>query len=167
PHDADVSPTDSKWGAGRGYAIACCAVPAILLAITWANLSMQDEPLADHARKRFGPDAYYKQTGRLIGSWWPIHFADGLDEMVTREGPFPLTRLTFDPFRNVTASLPSGEEAAEHRWSLMNQYIWLDWHDPTLGQARTPLEFRGRHLLIAWPPGDGREGFLVFEKRDE
>jgi hypothetical protein len=52
----------------------------------------------------------------------------------------------------------------------MNQYTWLDWYDRAPdhpNRARTPLQFRGQHLLIAWPPGNGGDGFLVFERVEE
>jgi len=167
---ADAAPSDRKWGAGMGYVAACCAVPIVLLAITLANVSMQDEPLAGHARKRFGPDAYYRQTGRLIGTWQATHFSNDLEETRTRQGELPVTRLSFDAYRNVVAKLPSGREARAHRWSLMNQYTWLDWYDRAPDHpdhARTPLQFRGQHLLIAWPPGNGSDGFLVFERVED
>ena len=168
--EAKATAADTKWSAGMGYVVACCAVPIVLLAITLVNTAMQDEPLGGHARKRFGPDAYYRQTGRLIGTWQAIHFAVDLQETATREGPLPVTRLAFEPNRDVTATLPLGEEIGAHRWSLMNQYTWLDWYDRTpdrSDRARTPLQFRGGRLLIAWPPGQGSDGFLVFEKVEE
>ncbi len=170
PSTADVAPSDPKWGAGMGYVAACCAVPVILLAITSANVSMQDEPLGSHARKRFGPNAYYRQTGRLIGAWQATHFSNDLEETQTRRGELPLTRLSFDAYRNVVGTLPSGQEVKAHRWSLMNQYTWLDWYDKAPDhpdRGRTPLQFRGQHLLIAWPPGTGSDGFLVFERVEE
>jgi hypothetical protein len=138
--------------------------------MTLANVSMQDEPLGSHARKRFGPDAYYRQTGRLIGTWRATHFSKDLEGTETRQGELPLTHLYFDAHRNVVATLPSGEEIKAHRWSLMNQYTWLDWYDRAQDhpdRARTPLQFHGQHLLIAWPPGNGSDGFLVFERTDE
>ncbi|MFH1741549.1 MAG: hypothetical protein ABIH23_21290, partial [bacterium] len=170
PSTANTVPSDPKWGAGIAYVVACCAVPVILLAITSANLSMQDEPLAGHARKRFGPDAHYRQTGRLIGTWQAVHFSSDLEETQTREGELPVTRLSFDAYRNVVATLSSGREIRAHRWSLMNQYTWLDWYDRMPDHpdhARTPLQFHGQHLLIAWPPGKGSDGFLVFERVEE
>ena len=170
PGTADAASSDPKWGAGIGYVAVCCCVPIILLAITSANTSMQDEPLGSHARKRFGPDAYYKQTGRLIGVWHAVHFSKDLEETQTRQGELPLTRLSFDAYRNVVATLSSGQEVQAHRWSLMNQYTWLDWYDRAPGhpdRTRTPLQFRGQRLLIAWPPGNGSDGFLVFERAAE
>jgi hypothetical protein len=170
PSTADVGRSDAKWRAGKGYIAACCAVPIVLLAITRANLSMQDEPLGSHARKRFGPDAYYRLTGRLIGTWQASHFSNDLEETEPRQGELPVTGLSFDANRNVVAALPSGHEVQVHRWSLMNQYTWLDWYDSVPDhpdRARTPLQFRGQHLLIAWPPGNGSDGFLVFERIEE
>jgi hypothetical protein len=169
PSVAFVARSDTKWRAGVGFVSVCCAVPFVLLAITSANLSMQEEALG-HSRKRFGPDAYYRQTGRLIGTWEATHFASDLEETETRQGELPLTRLSFDARRNVVATLPSGEEVGAHRWSLMNQYTWLDWYDREPehpAQARTPLQFREQHLLIAWPPGSGSDGYLVLERMAE
>ena len=170
PATAHATPSDPKWGAGRRYVTVCCAVPIVLLAITLTNTSMQDKSLGGHARKRFGSDAYYRQTGRLIGTWQATHFSNDLEETETRQGELPVTRLSFDAYRSVVATLPSGEEIAAHRWSLMNQYTWVDWYDRTPDhpdRARTPLQFHGEHLLIAWPPGIGRDGFLTFERIEE
>ena len=166
----EVLPSDSSWGAGRGYIVACCTVPIILLLIALSNISMQDGPLAGHARKRFGPDAYYRQTGRLIGSWQAIHFANDLDETHISQATLPMTHLSFDAYRNVVATLSSGQKDKSHRWSLKNQYTWLDWYDQTPDhpdRARTPLQFHGNRLLIAWPPGKADDGFLVFERIEE
>ena len=170
PRAADARPSDPRWGVGYGYLAACCAVPIVLLAITSANTAMQDEPLGGHARKRFGPDAYYRQTGRLIGTWRAVHFTSDLEESATREGELPVTQLSFDAYRNVVATLPSGDIVEAHRWSLMNQYTWLDWYDRVPDhpeRARTPLQFRGERLLIAWPPGSGSDGYVVFEQTVE
>jgi len=170
PATADAAPSDPKWGAGRRYAAVCCSVPIVLLAITSANTAMQDEPLGSHARKRFGPDAYYRQTGRLIGTWQATRFSNDLEDTETRQVELPVTCLSFDAYRNVVATLPSGREVTAHRWSLMNQYTWLDWYDRApqhAERARAPLQFRGGRLLIAWPPGNGGDGFLVFERMEE
>ena len=98
------------------------------------------------------------------------HFSNDLEETETRQGGLPLTRLSFDAYRNVVATLPSGQEVRAHRWSLMNQFTWLDWYDREADhpiRARAPLEFRDKRLLIAWPPGDGSDGFLVFERIED
>jgi hypothetical protein len=166
----DILPSDQKWSAGRGYIVVCCIVPFILLAIATSNLFMQDEPLEGHARKRFGPNAYYRQTGRLIGTWQAVHFANDLKESHVSQGTLPITQLSFDAYRNVVATLSSGQKVKAHRWSLKNQYTWLDWYDKMPDhpdRVRTPLQFHGQRLFIAWPPGKAGAGYLVFERAEE
>jgi heme/copper-type cytochrome/quinol oxidase subunit 2 len=170
PRTANATPSDPKWGTGVHFVAVCCAVPCILYAIACANTSMQDEPLKGHARKRFGPDAYYNTAGRLKGTWQAVHFSNDLEQTETRQVELPVTRLFFDRNLNVVATMPSGQEVTAHRWSLMNQYMWLDWYDRVPehpDKARTPLRFHGENLLIAWPPKTGSDGFLVFERLED
>jgi hypothetical protein len=170
PSAACAPPSDPKWRAGAGHFALWCAAPVFLLAITWANTGMQEEGLGGHARKRFGPEAYHRQTGRLIGTWKATHFSKDLEETETRQGELPLSQLSFDPYRNVVATLPSGKKEQAHRWALKNQYTWLQWHDRDQDHpdaARTPIQFNKQHILIAWPPKNGSEGFLVFERVEE
>ncbi len=162
-----VEPADSRWRVGIGHYLVCGFVPVLLLGLAGMNASMQEAPLGGHARKRFGPDAYHVKTGRLIGTWTCLKRVRDADDLEALPDPPPLGTLSFDAYRNVIATLVDGSEVAAHRWSLMNQYTWLDWYDRAPDHAekgRAPLRFEGESLLIEWPPGDGGDGFLLFRR---
>ena len=130
-------------------------------------MGMQNGPYSD-SRKRFGPDAYWRQTARLLGTWQAVSRARDLSDPGTNEDNPPIARLEFGPYRDVIATLPSGEVITDaHRWFLKNQYTWLHWYSKVEGhpeRAEVPLQFENGRLYISWPPGKGNEGYLVFER---
>jgi hypothetical protein len=130
---------------------------------------MQNGP-AELGRKRFGPDAYWRQTARLMGTWLAVGFAKALGDAPEALATAPVTQLTFDQYRTVTALMASGEEVKEHQWFLKNQYTWLRWYgkvDKHPDRAEIPLEFRGKYIYIAWSKGLAEAGFLVFERVEQ
>ncbi len=170
PVDANIPPSDSRWRVGTGYALTCAVAPVFILCVTGMSMGMQDDADPNHGRKRFGPDAYWRQTERLVGTWEPVGRAGSLEGTPVESTEFAITRLGFDAYRNVEATLPSGEVIEAHRWFLKNQYTWLHWYGKVGGhaeRAQVPLQFRGQRLYISWPPRTQKEGYLVFERIDD
>ena len=167
PAEAVATAADPKWKVGIAYWLVWAVVPPFLLAITVLSVAMQGGPREGMGRKRFGPDAYWRQTARLVGNWRALHRSTDLADSEMQTKNLPLSHLEFDEYRNVAATLRSGERVEAHRWSLKNQYIWLDWYDKVADhpdRARVPLQFRGEKLYIGWPPHTQRQGYLVFER---
>jgi hypothetical protein len=136
-----------------------------LVAITGLSIAMQNGPVEGMGRKRFGPDAYWRQTANLLGTWRAIGLKKGLRDTEVRTADLPVTRVTFGEDRGVTAVLPTGESSG-HQWFLKNQYIWVRWRGKSnarSGRAEIPLEFQGQQLFLAWPPGT-QESYVVFER---
>jgi hypothetical protein len=166
PISALTAPSDPKWRVGVRYWVLCGAVPFVLLAITGMTMAMQDDTHTE-GRKRFGPDAYWRQTERLMGTWKAVARAQNLTDPGTPQPDLPVLSLYFSPYRDVIAAFPSGELSEEHRWFLKNQYTWLDWYsksDEHPERAQVPLDFREGRLYIAWPSEKRKEGYLVFER---
>ncbi len=167
PSDARVSASDSRWRVGTRYAVVCALMPVFLLCLTGLSMSMQDGPPGAHGRLRFGPNAYWRKTARLLGTWKAVGMAASLGDAELRPGDLPITHLEFDPYRNVTATSPAGDIDDAHRWFLKNQYTWLGWYAKVAmhpERAEVPLEFRDQRIFIAWPPDTQNEGYLVFER---
>jgi hypothetical protein len=167
PVEATVPPSDGKWRVGIRYWLLWMLVPVFLLGLTYSSMSMQEGSLDGMGRKRFGPDAYWRKTARLLGTWQAVGMAAGLGDADPRPGDLPITHLEFDPYRNVTATLPAGDTVDAHRWFLKNQYTWLGWYAKVAKhpeRAEVPLEFHGQRIFIAWPPDKQDEGYLVFER---
>jgi hypothetical protein len=117
---------------------------------------MQHGPLEGMGRKRFGPDAYWRQTANLLGGWRAVGMAKGLGETDLRTDGLPLSRLTFSEDRDVTATLPTGQTDDTHLWFFKNQYIWVRWRGKSKQRSErveVPLEFKGQRVFLAWPPG--------------
>ena len=130
-------------------------------------MAMQDGPSKDMGRKRFGPDAYWRQTARLTGTWQAVGKARALNDLIVRTDDLPVRALEFDQNRNVSATMPSGEIVRAHQWFLKNQYTWLHWYGKSAKhpeRAEVPLEFHDQRLYIFWPPNTSGEGYLVFER---
>jgi hypothetical protein len=166
--EAGVSRKNECWRVGRRYAFVCALVPAVLLAITGLSTANQEGIFGDRGRLRFGPNAYWRQTARLIGSWNVVGRANEVGAGAQWTENLSLSQLEFDAQRNTVATLPGGERVEAHRWFLKNQYIWLQWFSKLTGhaeRAEVPLQFREQRLYIAWPPHRPRE-YLVLE-RDE
>lgn len=158
PAGATTAPDDPSWRVGKGFIVTCVISPVFLLLITGMALGMQDGPNGEHARKRFGPEAYWRQTARMLGQWEVMAVTANTegDNAVTSD--LPVTHFEFGIYRGVDATYPSGEREELHRWALKNQYIWLHWYskDPeNPAKAETPLQFRDDKLYIQWPPNGG------------
>ena len=94
-------------------------------------------------------------------------FAKSVGDSPAKTDDLPLAALSFDTYRNVTATLPSDGEEALHRWFLKNQYTWLHWYGKVgdhKERAEVPLQFVENRLYISWPPHTGSTGYLVFER---
>jgi hypothetical protein len=167
PAGATKPPSSPVWNVGRRYALLWGVTPMFLLSITGLSLAMQDGPLEGMGRKRFGPHAYWQQTARLMGTWEAVGAARRVgDDEIDREDR-PVTRLRFDEFRNVAATLPPGETVSVHRWFLKNQYTWLQWYsrEPEHPEyAEVPIQFHEQRIYIAWPPHAPAGRHLVFER---
>ena len=170
PDDLSATPSDPRWKTGIRYRVLWGVAPVFLLCITGLSTAMQNGPLEGMGRKRFGPDAYWRQTAKLLRTWRAVGITKGLQTTEMQTEGLPLTRLTFDEDRGVTATLPNGGTDNTHQWFLKNQYIWLRWRGKTKQRSERmeiPLEFRGERIFIAWPPGKQGEGYLVFERLPE
>jgi hypothetical protein len=168
PGDVDA-PSAEVWRTGLRYRMLWGFTPVFLLCITGLSIAMQRGPIEGMGRKRFGPDAYWRQTANLVGAWRAIGMKKALGDTDIRTADLPLTRLTFGEDRDVTATLPTGETDDTHQWFLKNQYIWLRWRGKAKQRSdrrELPLEFQGRQFSLAWPPGKP-EGYLVFERVPE
>jgi hypothetical protein len=169
PGDLDTPPSAAGWKTGLRYRMLCGFTPVFLLCITGLSIAMQNGPVEGMGRKRFGPDAYWRQTANLVGTWQAIGMKKALRDTDVRTTDLPLTRLTFSEDRDVTATLPSGATDDTHQWFLKNQYIWLHWRGKSKQRSERleiPLEFQGRQFSLAWPPAKP-EGYLVFERVPE
>ena len=165
PVVATASPSDPKWRVGVKHKLCWGLVPLMLVCITALSLAMQDGSVG---RKRFGPEAYWRQTARLLGVWQAVGQTNNLGNENMRTENQPVVELQFGPYRDVIATLPTGEKVTEsHRWFLMNQYTWLHWYGKVDGheeREQVPLQFHDQKLYIAWPPHTKNEGYLVFER---
>lgn len=164
---SEVARTDACWNVGKRYALVWAVAPLVLLAYAAATTAMQNENHGALGRLRFGPDAYWRQTSRLQGTWQAIGKAERVGGNEIQKADLPLDQLQFDAYRNVTATLHSGEQVEAHRWFLKNQYIWLQWYGKSpahADRAEVPLQFEGNRLYIAWPPREHSEGYLVLER---
>ncbi len=162
-----IEASSPQWNLGKKFNLCCCFVPIGILALTGAGLKIQD---GNSGRLRFGPDAYWQQTARIQGTWTAIHQAVKLDSPEFSTDNLPIQQLEFDVYRNVTATLASGELSQSHKWAQKDQYNWIFWHprDPAHPEhAEIPIRFKGQQLYIAWPPKAKNEGYIVFERIDE
>ena len=165
--DDTVGRSARSWGVGRAYAVAWAIAPLFLIAITSLGMAMQDGPPEGAGRKRFGPDAYWRQTARLLGVWQAVGVAEKVGGKPVEPQNAPVTRLEFKPNRDVTATMPSGEVVETHQWFLKNQYTWLHWFgkiEKHPEKSELPLEFRNTRLYIALPSPNG--AYTVFERTE-
>jgi hypothetical protein len=167
--DQNTSPSDSRWRTGARCRILWGAAPAFLLCITTLSVAMQTGPLEGMGRKRFGPDAYWRQTANLMGTWRAIGTKQKSADADMRTDDLPLASLTFKEDRGVTAVLAGGRTDSSYQWFLKNQYIWLRTRENNKRRSETkeiPLEFRGQQFSITWPDGKG-DAVLVFQRVPE
>jgi hypothetical protein len=120
-------------------------------------------------RKRFGPDAYWRQTANLMGTWHAIGMKQRSHDADMRTTDLPLASLTFREDRGVTAVLAGGRIDSTYQWFLKNQYIWLRARGDNNKRSEAkeiPLEFRGQQFSIAWPDSNAKV-LLVFQRVSE
>ncbi|MBX7259123.1 MAG: hypothetical protein K1Y02_22365 [Candidatus Hydrogenedentes bacterium] len=165
-----VSCSDRRWNVGVKYILGWCLVPLCILAMTGASVAIQDGPAGGMPRKRFGPDAYWRLTARLLGTWRVAGIADTLGGNAEVQKDLSVTAFSFAPDRVVTVSTSEGASETTQQWMQKDQYTWLKWRlnetDPPR-YAEIPLQFRDRRLFIAWPPDSQSGGYLVLEREGE
>lgn len=162
-----VPKSDPCWKVGPRYWGVWAAAALCLVAFTELSMAMQDGPHPHMGRMRFGEDAYWRQTARMLGTWEAQGMAQRLEDTDWDAENRPIVRLEFDEYRNVQAANAAGERTEAHRWFLKNQYTWLHWYGKEANhaeQAEVPLQFRDNRIYIQWPPATGRDGYLVFER---
>jgi hypothetical protein len=167
PDAADVAASDPKWRIGPGYWAVWGIAPVCLISFTALGLSMQHENLG---RKRFGPDAYWHQSARLVGTWNAVARAESLTDPGKADETLPIKSLRMYDNRDVVATFSSGETSDAHRWSQMNHLYWLDWYEKIEQhdeRAKTALQFQGDRLYVSWPPHNSLLGYVVFERADD
>jgi hypothetical protein len=167
--DQNTSPSDSRWRTGARYWILWGVTPVFLLCITTLSVAMQPGPLEGIGRKRFGPDAYWRQTANLMGTWHAIGMKQSSQDASMRTMDLPLESLTFREDRGVTAVLAGGRIDSTFQWYLKNQYIWLGARRDNNKRSEAkeiPLEFRGGQFSIAWPDSNAK-ALLVFQRVSE
>jgi len=170
PGDAEAPPSHPKWRVGARYGLLWGVAPLFILCISGLSLAIGEGSVKGMGRKRFGPEAYWRQTARLMGTWRAIGQVRRLEDTDLRTDSLPVVRLEFDQDRNVAATLPSGQTDRTHQWFLKNQYIWLRWRGKVPNhpeRADIPLEFRGQRLHLAWPPNQQGRGYLIFEPAEQ
>lgn len=161
-----VPASDASWRVGRGYAFAWFLAPLFLVAITCLGMAMQDGPMEGVGRRRFGPQAYWRQTARLMGVWEAVGVAERPGGQPVSPERAGVAALEFKPNRDVTATAADGRTIDSHRWFLKNQYIWLHWYGKEADhpeKAEIPLQFRDSRLYIQLPGG---ENYTVFQRAD-
>ncbi len=167
PIDACTSRSGLQWRVGKRFVLLAASVPVLLLCCTGLSLAIGEGPPGTRGRLRFGPNAYWRQTARLQGTWRAVGWSNQAEDGEVRPEGLPLLQLEFDTSRNVVATLPSGERIAAHRWFLKNQYIWLQWYGKGGKQEQrgeVPLQFHEGRLYISWPPHQPGTDELVFER---
>jgi hypothetical protein len=167
--DLNTAASDRRWRTGGRYRILWGVTPVFLLCITTLSVAMQTGPLEGVGRKRFGPDAYWRQTANLMGTWRAIGMKQRSPHADMRTNDLPIASLRFKEDRSVTAVLAGGRTDSKYQWFLKNQYIWLRAqgdNDKRSGAREIPLEFRGQQFSIEWPNSNG-EAILVFQRVSE
>ncbi|MCA9436467.1 MAG: hypothetical protein KC978_11845, partial [Candidatus Omnitrophica bacterium] len=158
---------DIRWRVGIRHGMTWLITPVFLLAITGITMAMQETPFSA-SRKRFGPEAYWRQTSRMMGTWRAVALSNDFSIPKDFNGEMPVAALEFSPYRDVTLKNADGEILSDdHRWFLKNQYTWLGWHsksDAPSIKAEVPLHFEEGRIFITWPPDSGDQGYLVLEK---
>jgi hypothetical protein len=162
-----LAPTDPHWHLSMRYGVVCASMPVLLLMLTWASLAKQDGP-APHARKRFGPDAYWRQITQVVGKWEVVglaHVVGGEPDGPAKDAPETL-ELKGD--RSVVAMLPGGVvDPVAHAWQHRDSVVWLEWYgrkgDPPQ-KASLPMALRNGRLYIAWPPKSTTGSFATYRK---
>ena len=163
-----VPPDSPDWLPGKGTWTLAVLTPVFLVALTVTSMAMQDKALSV-SRKRFGPEAYWRQVTSLVGDWKTVGRAESLE---SREEPRPASvsvAIRFLPNRHLEATIDGHAVSCPAcRWFNKNQFLWLRWAPQKAGETAQPVEiplrFRDRRLYIPWPPAHPGPGYLVLEK---
>jgi hypothetical protein len=169
--EACTSPTDERWRVGRKYALAWVSVPFLLLGFTQVTTAIQNESHGEVGRRRFGEQAYWRQTDRLLGVWLVLGESAVIGGEIEDISNTIVKTVCFDTYRNVAAELSSGELVDEHRWFLKNQYLWMFWYSKNSEhpeRTEVPLHFHEGKIYVKSPQGGSEKGrYLVLERRDD
>lgn len=65
PPKPEILPEDKKWTLGWRFYSWWITVPALIIIVTWLTVAMSDGTY-ERARKRFGPDAYWRQAQEQV-----------------------------------------------------------------------------------------------------
>lgn len=164
-----VPSSDPRWNVGLPYGLVWVGVPAFLVLISMASMAMQDGP-ASRARLRFGPEAYWREASRIMGTWDVLGRVDGVEDVPVPDDSLNVAAIEFRKNQTVAVSLRTGETLAPaHRWRHTDSVVWLDWNgldSDSPGQAALGMAFAKGMLYIPWPP-EKPAGFLVLERRGD
>ena len=167
PAGSTAPPSDVRWKVGRRYRIVWALAPLFFLSITGFTLSMQDGPFGRY-RKRFGPEAYWRQVRNLTGTWRAVYRTKDLDDNEKTTQELPVKQVEFRRDGAVILTMAEGERIEDaHSWGLVNPYMRLYWNRraPNAGaRIMLTLRFREQRLYVPWPPSNPGKGYLVFEK---
>ena len=167
PATAQTPYTDDRWKIGKLFFAICLVTPLIMLGFASLTTAMQNDSHGNIGRRRFGEQAYWRQTARLLGDWQVLGVSDDLGNEILASENSPIRQLNFDTYRNVAVTLDSGEVVEEHRWFLKNQYIWMHWYNKNNShpdQAEVPLQFHEGKIYVLSPGGKKSGKYLVLER---
>ncbi|MFH1744239.1 MAG: hypothetical protein ABIH23_35000, partial [bacterium] len=171
PPSPGVPPDDERWKVGWRYWCLWACVPLLILFVTSLTLGMQEGPDPDRGRKRFGPDAYWRQVQDLTGTWDAVYRVRSLEDEGRTDEALPVQRLEFTRREGVTVTLANGERMTDvHRWFHSNPFSRLHWYGNVPEhpeQVVLTMRFREKRLYVPWPPNTPQEGFIVFEPMKE
>jgi hypothetical protein len=164
---AAVPRTDARWRVGWRHGLVWAAAPVVILAITGLSMAMQSEPLPG-SRKRFGPEAYWREAMRVMGEWKVLGIAPSVGGEPETAEDFDFAEVNFKRNRSVVLDAEGGPVSTEeHRWRHADSVIWFDWYGREEGRPEgktIPMSLANERLYIPWPPGDGQRGYLVLER---
>jgi hypothetical protein len=129
---------------------------------------MQNGPAAG-ARLRFGPEAYWKEALRVVGTWDVVGKVDEVGGEVTEAEPAFQT-IKFARDRSVTLALRNGKTVVDaHTWRHKDSVVWLEWFSAVPRhpeQESIALAFHNGMLYIPALPSDGNAGYLVLNLQE-
>ncbi|MBI5093701.1 MAG: hypothetical protein HZB26_14815 [Candidatus Hydrogenedentes bacterium] len=160
-------PSDLRWNVGIRYGLLWACVPIMLLAFTGLSMAMQDG-MAPGARKRFGPDAYWRQMTQMVGEWRLTGRATQIGGDATGAANDAPVALEFTQDRKVLATLSNGACVDDaHAWQHKDSVVWLEWFGRQPGssqRASIGMTLKNGRLHIPWPPNGSAAGYLVYER---
>ena len=159
--------SDPHWRPGKPVYLACAATPVVLVAITLGSMAMQDGA-AGGARKRFGPEAYYREAMAVMGVWDVIGMSSRPEGDPEKPAETELKTLEFLRDRSVVAVYSTGERVADaHRWFHADSRIHLDWFGrmpENPDKAVIAVSLAGGRLYIPWPPNSQDGQYIVLQR---